>query len=299
MRSWYDLARIGRRMRARFPTRRSSAQFARYAAPALCWACLSACPGGEHAAQPNPAPTTPSQPTRSADAAGEPARAVSTQGPADVAGSAGTQAGSSAALAVAAPAAVGGSVAVPAAANAGTGGMSLATTQAGTRAAAGQPSPGTAQLTLTPTDAKALPDGAFAFPASALPPMNQSPAYAWTGVPAEAKSLALVFRDVSSATPPVKWILWDIPPTTTQVPANMGSSPHPTQIPGSSQLGSLSNQGYAGPCCSDHEYEWILYALDVATLPNTERASTAQIRMDLLLKHDVAQSKPVMMRIMP
>jgi phosphatidylethanolamine-binding protein (PEBP) family uncharacterized protein len=186
-----------------------------------------------------------------------------------------------------------------AAASAGAGGLSLATTQAGTQAAAGQPSTSGAQLTLTPTDAKALSDGFFAFPASALPPVNQSPAYAWTGVPAEAKSLTLVFRDVSSAAPPVKWILWDIPPNTMQVPANMGSSAHPTQIPGSSQLGSLGSQGYAGPCCSDHEYEWVLYALDVPMLPNSERLSTGQIRMDLLLKHDIAQSTPVLMRIMP
>jgi len=117
--------------------------------------------------------------------------------------------------------------------------------------------------------------------------------------PAQAKSLALVFRDVSSATPPVKWILWDISPTSAEIPANLGNDAHPAQLAGTSQLGSLGNQGYAGPCCADHTYEWILYALDVAMLPGTERLSTAQIRMDLLLAHDVAQSKPVMMRIMP
>jgi Raf kinase inhibitor-like YbhB/YbcL family protein len=129
--------------------------------------------------------------------------------------------------------------------------------------------------------------------------MNVSPGFRFAGVPPDAKSLALVFRDVSSATPPVKWVLWDIAPGVSEVPANLGTSPHPAQVPGTSQLGSLGNQGYAGPCCDDHVYEWILYALDVASLPGTERQSTAQIRMNLLLEHDVAQSKPLMMRIMP
>lgn len=154
-------------------------------------------------------------------------------------------------------------------------------------------------ITLMPASAQMLSGGVFAFPASALPPANQSPGFSWTGVPARAKSLALVFRDVASAMPPVKWILWDIPPSVRQVPANMGAAQHPMQIPGSSQLGSLGNQGYAGPCCQDHDYEWILYALDVASLPGTDRLSTAQIRMDLLLAHALEESKPVMMRIQP
>ena len=188
---------------------------------------------------------------------------------------------------------------MPIATAAGSGGMSAAPTQGGTSGAAGEPTASAGPLTLTPTDAKPLPDGFFAFPASAVPPTNQSPGYRWMGVAAAAKRPALVSRGGSSATPPVKWILWDIPPTVTQVPTNMGNSAHPTQIPGSSQLGSLGNQGYAGPCCEDHEYEWILYALDVDKLSGTERLSTAQIRSDLLLQHDVAQSKPVMMRIMP
>jgi Raf kinase inhibitor-like YbhB/YbcL family protein len=148
------------------------------------------------------------------------------------------------------------------------------------------------------SDAMQLSDGFVAFPASALPPMNQSPAFSWTSIPAQAKSLALVFRDVASATPPVKWILWDIAPTVTHIPANISAaSAQPAQVPGARQLGSLGNQGYAGPCCADHDYEWTLYALDVATLPGTQGLSTAQIRMNLLLEHDVAASKPVMMRI--
>jgi Raf kinase inhibitor-like YbhB/YbcL family protein len=130
--------------------------------------------------------------------------------------------------------------------------------------------------------------------------MNQSPGFSWAGVPAQAKSLALVFRDVSSNPAPVKWILWDIAPSVTHIPADIpGTSAHPTEVPGATQLGSLGNQGYAGPCCADHQYEWILYALDMPMLQGTESLSTAQIRMDLILMHQVAASPAVIMRIMP
>ena len=248
----------------------------------LCSACLCACTPAEQATQPSPAPGM-NQAMRGAS--------VSAPQPSNLPTTADAQATNSAA---------GSNVGtlVLAAGSAGVN-ATLPRAQAGEPAEAGRPDTANAPLTLTATDAKPLADQSFAFPASALPPLNRSPGFRWAGVPATAKSLALVFRDVSSATPPVKWILWDVPAVVMEVPANLGSSAHPTQIPGSSQLGSLGNQGYAGPCCDDHAYEWILYALDVASLAGTERMSTAQIRMDLLLQHDVAQSKPVMMRIEP
>jgi Raf kinase inhibitor-like YbhB/YbcL family protein len=155
-------------------------------------------------------------------------------------------------------------------------------------------------LTLSAVGVNDLGGGFVAFPADAVPPTNKPPGFRWSGVPPQAKSLALVFRDLSStaATPPVKWVLWNIPPDRTEIPAGVsGSSAHPTEVMGASQLGSLGNQGYAGPCCDDHEYEWILYALDVAELPGTERSSTAQINMSVIPDHTVEKSKPVMMRI--
>jgi Raf kinase inhibitor-like YbhB/YbcL family protein len=166
-----------------------------------------------------------------------------------------------------------------------------------TAAGAAAPSD-TGPLTLHAVDAKELGDGFVAFPDAARPPMNQSPGFRWTGVPIEAKSLALVFRDVSSPVPPVKWVLWNMPPDRTEIPANVsGNAAMPAMVPSASQLGSLGNQGYAGPCCVGNEYEWILYALDVAELPGTERLSTAQINMNIIPMHTLEKSDPVMMRI--
>jgi hypothetical protein len=43
----------------------------------------------------------------------------------------------------------------------------------------------------------------------------------------------------------------------------------------------------------------VLYALDMPMLQGTQRLTTAQIRMNLLLTHKIAASPPLMMRIMP
>ena len=156
---------------------------------------------------------------------------------------------------------------------------------------------GSNRFAVMPVGAAMLSSGEFAFPAAAVPPTNQSPEFTWRGVPSAAKSLALVFRDLSGGA--VKWIVWDIPPALNHLPANLGNAPNPGQVPGSSQLGSLGNQGYAGPCCTDHTYDFVLWALDVEKLPGTAGQSTKAIRDTLLDMHDVASTEPVLMRIMP
>jgi Raf kinase inhibitor-like YbhB/YbcL family protein len=134
----------------------------------------------------------------------------------------------------------------------------------------------------------------FAFPASALPPSNESPEFSWAGVPANAKSLALVFRDLSAGA--VKWVIWDIPATRTGIPSHVSNLAMPAEVPGSSQLGSLGNQGYAGPCCMQNMYEWVLWALDVDKLPGAMGQTTVQLNNELLPKHKLATTKPIILR---
>jgi Raf kinase inhibitor-like YbhB/YbcL family protein len=199
-------------------------------------------------------------------------------------------------------AAVGG--ATPAAGSGGTSGGAASTAGAGGSATAGQTSTAAGTggasaadgFSLAPVGVPMLNAQEFAFPASALPPTNQSPEFNWSGVPTGTKSLALVFRDLSAGA--VKWVLWDIPPTLMRVPTGVSNQANPPEIPGSSQLGSLGNQGYAGPCCTSNQYEFVLWALDVDKLPGTARLSTAQIRDTLLTAHDLVSTKPVLMRIM-
>jgi phosphatidylethanolamine-binding protein (PEBP) family uncharacterized protein len=136
----------------------------------------------------------------------------------------------------------------------------------------------------------------FAFPVTARPPRNVSPAFTWRGVPSSAKSLVLVFRDVTDDTPPVKWVLWDMPPSRTGIPAGLGSAARPPLVPGASQLGSRGNQGYAGPCCVGNRYEWVIYALNVEKLPVTRGLTTAQIYSTVLPRYTISKSDPVLMQ---
>ena len=70
----------------------------------------------------------------------------------------------------------------------------------------------------------------------------------------------------------------------------------PPEVPGSSQLGSLANQGYAGPGSGARQYDFTLWALDVDKLPVTAQQTTVQIHDDVLSMHLVAKTAPVLVR---
>jgi Raf kinase inhibitor-like YbhB/YbcL family protein len=183
-----------------------------------------------------------------------------------------------------------------AAAGAGSAAVAAA---AGTPAAGSGGSGGTsgmsasaAAFVLTPIDFPMAGDE-LTFPQTANPPTNQSPEFTWTGVPAEAKTLALAFRDLGNGA--VKWIIWDMPPTLMHIPPNVTPVAMPPEVPGSSQLGSLDNQGYAGPGMGARQYDFTLWALDTDKLPVTARMTTVQIH-DLLDMHELAKTPPVLVR---
>jgi len=145
-------------------------------------------------------------------------------------------------------------------------------------------------LTLTSTGFLTV-DGGLVFPASASSPRDESPPFAWTGVPTAAKSLALTFVDTDNGA--TKWIVWDIPIDVTGLPGNLSKTVHPSEVPTSTQRGSLGRTGYAGPGVPGppmHTYEFVLWAVDVDTLPGTDGLTTAEIRADVLPAHRVAVS---------
>ena len=131
------------------------------------------------------------------------------------------------------------------------------------------------------------------FPETANPPTNQSPEFTWTGVPPEAQSLALAFRDLGNGA--VKWVIWDMPPSQMHIPPNIMPVAMPSEVAGSSQLGSLSNQGYAGPGSGARQYDFTLWALDTEALPVTPRMTTVQIH-ELLEMHELEKTPPVLVR---
>jgi len=112
---------------------------------------------------------------------------------------------------------------------------------------------------------------------------NQSPALQWSGVPAGAKSLALVLHDPDA---PVSggwyhWSLYDLPPATAGLPTNAGNSTG-SKLPKGAKQGrtSFGGNSFGGACPpighGVHRYNFTLYALKVATLPLAEDTPPAE-----------------------
>ena len=95
-----------------------------------------------------------------------------------------------------------------------------------------------------------------------------SPALRWSGVPAGAKSLALIVDDPDAPDPKAPkrvyahWLLYDIPPSATGLPEGVKSD----ALPQGTREGSNDwhRTGYGGPCppIGRHRYFFKLFALD-------------------------------------
>ena len=108
-----------------------------------------------------------------------------------------------------------------------------------------------------------------------------SPHLAWTGVPSEAKSVAVILND--PATPAGNWVFWmvyGIDPNITEITA--GSLPDNADVaPDGARIGknSFDRSGYDGPCPFDdetHDYFFKVYALDTEVTLE-EGASLSQL----------------------
>lgn len=109
-----------------------------------------------------------------------------------------------------------------------------------------------------------------------------SPPLSWTGVPAGAKSLALICDDPDAPDPSaprmtwVHWVLYNLPPATQGLPEGV----KPTQLPSGTAEGTNDwrRTGYGGPCppIGRHRYFFKIYALDTV-LPDLGRPTKAQL----------------------
>ena len=94
---------------------------------------------------------------------------------------------------------------------------------------------------------------------------NVSPPLKWNGVPAGAKSLALIVDDPDApAGTWVHWVLYDLPPTTRELAEDVPKSQY---VAGGAKQGlnDFRHLGYGGPCPphgKPHRYFFKLYALD-------------------------------------
>ena len=94
---------------------------------------------------------------------------------------------------------------------------------------------------------------------------QEAPPLSWSGVPEGTRSLALVSDDPDAPDPAapqrvyVHWVVWDLPPDSTGLPAG-GAVPAGARQ-GRNDSGSM---GWRGPCppIGRHRYFFKLYALD-------------------------------------
>lgn len=111
---------------------------------------------------------------------------------------------------------------------------------------------------------------------------NMSPPLRISDVPAEARSLALIVEDVDSPIGPfTHWVVWNIPPETTEIAENR-------QPPGA-QIGinGFGEVRWGGPCppSGRHRYRFHLLALDTvleATSPDRRHQIESEMEGSIL-----------------
>ncbi len=87
-----------------------------------------------------------------------------------------------------------------------------------------------------------------------------SPPLAWSNVPRQAQSIAILVEDPDAPKKPfTHWLVTDLPPTTSSLPRGAA-------LPGGAKAATndMGRDGYAGPCPprGRHHYHFHVYALD-------------------------------------
>ncbi len=97
---------------------------------------------------------------------------------------------------------------------------------------------------------------------------DRSPALKWTGVPAGAKSLALICDDPDAPVGTwVHWVLYDLPATVAELPEGVPAAGS-LESGGKHGTNDFRHLGYGGPMPPPgkaHRYYFSLYALDAPT----------------------------------
>lgn len=121
-----------------------------------------------------------------------------------------------------------------------------------------------------------------------------SPPLAWSGVPAHAKSLALIVDDPDAPDPAaprmtwVHWVLYNIQPTAAGLPEGVAAAALPAgTLPGTNDFRRTT---YGGPCppIGRHRYFHKLYALDTV-LPDLHKPTKAALEK-AMTGHVIAQT---------
>ena len=121
-----------------------------------------------------------------------------------------------------------------------------------------------------------------------------SPALTWSGVPAQARSLAVTIFDPDAHGGWWHWLVLDVPTSATALPQGAGGR-HEDLPAGARQHGnSDGNERYDGPCppagSGVHHYEITLWALDVPQADVDVNAEPGEVG-GYLAKHAIAKAQ--------
>jgi len=170
-----------------------------------------------------------------------------------------------------------------------TAGANVAATPAATKEAGGATKGGD-KLTLKLTSA-AFEEGGMIPAKYTCDGDNVSPPLAWSGVPENARTLALVADDPDAPRGTwVHWVVYQIPATEKGLPENV---PARETLDGGARQGrnDFKNTGYGGPCppSGTHRYFFRLYALDAE--PNPPSGVSKEQLLKAIEGHVVAEGQ--------
>lgn len=141
-----------------------------------------------------------------------------------------------------------------------------------------------AKLTLT---SPAFKEGAAIPSANTCDGANASPPLQWSGVPSQAKSLALICEDPDAPGGTfTHWVLYNLPASTTELKEGQATLPEKA----AQGKNDFDKAGYGGPCPpagNPHRYIFHLYALDTP-LTLSDSASKQDLQ-SAILDHILAE----------
>ena len=121
-----------------------------------------------------------------------------------------------------------------------------------------------------------------------------SPPLAWSGVPDNARTLALIMDDPDAPNGTwTHWVIWNIPNTASSLPEGVSKT---ASVSGGGMQGQNSwpKTGYGGPCPPPgkaHRYNFTLFALDTTlSIPDKSNAAALRAAMN---GHILAQAKTI------
>jgi Raf kinase inhibitor-like YbhB/YbcL family protein len=122
---------------------------------------------------------------------------------------------------------------------------------------------------------------------------NRSPELRWSGLPAGTKSLVLTVHDPDAPAPGGwwHWVRFDIPAGRNGLPAGATGS----AVAGHDGMQSFGEVRYGGPCPPPgdrpHHYNFVLRALDIASVPGATAATTGPQLERLIAGHILGEAR--------